>query len=336
MTAPTTAKSGESPPFFGNAEVFQVDPANVYVPERIGFLHEDKATALGRLMAVDGQRDPIKVVARKPTQANPQEWSLVVGRHRLRGAQLEGITAWALEVIGKPEDLVDLEASENLHRRPLGPIERAKFTAALVKAAQERIARKHGDLSHQKLGIKLRWERVRAGEQRAEDALTDEVNDTSAIVAEVYGWEESVSDALDMSKRTIHRDLALYRLLIEPFPTLIENLSRHPVVGENAAQLGKIAKVADEGLRRTVIEALLADSELSADAALIAAGIGSATGPEATPVAHQKHYNAITSGWGRLGRSEKARFLPQFVTLLSDKEKADLRQLLDGDGSDAE
>jgi hypothetical protein len=35
---------------------------------------------------------------------------------------------FAIEVTGKPEDLADLEASENLHRRPLAPIERAKFT----------------------------------------------------------------------------------------------------------------------------------------------------------------------------------------------------------------
>lgn len=61
---------------------------------------------------------------------------------------------------GTPEELADLEASENLHRRPLGPIERAAFTAALVTAAQERIAREHGDLDQYQRGARARWDRV--------------------------------------------------------------------------------------------------------------------------------------------------------------------------------
>ena len=48
------------------AGLFELSPLHVDEGERIGFLHEDKAAALGRLMAVDGQRDPIKVVANLP------------------------------------------------------------------------------------------------------------------------------------------------------------------------------------------------------------------------------------------------------------------------------
>lgn len=129
------------PPFLANAQVFSLDASEVETGTRIGFLHVDKATALGRLIAVDGQRDPIKVVKNKKGAARP--WRLVTGMHRLHGCEMEGISVLALEVSGKPEDLADLEASENLHRRPLGPIERAKFTAALVRAAQERVARQH-------------------------------------------------------------------------------------------------------------------------------------------------------------------------------------------------
>jgi len=140
-------------------------PPLVDTGNRIGFLHDDKARALGRLMAVDGQRDPIKVVAQPKNAAQP--WRLVTGMHRTVGATLEGITVWAPEVSGKPEALADLEASENLHRRPLGPIERAKFTAALVFAAQERIAREHGQLSHQRMGAKARWDRARKARDQA-------------------------------------------------------------------------------------------------------------------------------------------------------------------------
>lgn len=295
-----------------NASLFELSPHHVDEGERIGFLHEDKAAALGRLMAIDGQRDPIKVVAIPGNADRP--WRLVTGMHRLIGARIEGLTVHAIEVSGNPEDMADLEASENLHRRPLGPIERAKFTAALVLAAQERLAREHGDLTQQKLAVKARWDRVKSGELRAEQALKDEAEDTCATVARVYGWEETVGEALDMSRRTIHRDLSLFRLLIEPFPDLIADLAAHPVVGENAAQLKTLAAVKDEGARRRVIERLLADPEMSADDARIHAGID--VQGAATPVAYQKFYNQIEGGWSRLSNQERTAFVPTLATML--------------------
>ncbi|WP_067734449.1 hypothetical protein [Novosphingobium naphthalenivorans] len=309
-----------------NAKLFEIAPDHVDEGERIGFLHEDKAAALGRLMAVDGQRDPIKVVANTKNPEKP--WRLVTGMHRLIGARIEGITVWAIEVSGKPEALADLEASENLHRRPLAPIERAKFTAALVQAAQDRIARENGGLKQQQLAVKARWARVKAHEQTAQEALRDEVEDTSRTMQRVYGWEESVGEALGMSRDAIYRDLRIHRLLIDPFPDLTEQLSKHPVVGENAKQLRDIADIKDEAARRRVIEALLADGELSADEAKVQCGVGLIGGPAATPVAHQKHYDAITGGWSRLGTAEKRRFLPNIASMLTPDMKRDLRDML--------
>ncbi|MEL7784094.1 hypothetical protein AAG607_13790 [Citromicrobium bathyomarinum] len=321
-------------PVLANAQLLELAPADVLIPERVGFLHEDKAAALGRLMAVDGQRDPIKVVRNLPSKAiadvvaeGKQPWKLVTGMHRLMGASFESITVFAIEVSGKAEDLADLEASENLHRRPLGPIERAKFTAALVQAAQERIAREHGGLSQQKLAVKARWERVRQQESTAEEALTEEVEDTCAKIAHVYGWEESVGEALGMSRRSIHNDLSLFRLVIEPFAELAEPLSKHPVVGENASQLRTIAQVKAQDTRRTVIETLIANPEMSADDARILAGVDAPKG--AAPTVEQKHRNAIEGGWSRLSVPQQRRFLPRFVGLLTPGMKAQLRELLD-------
>ena len=137
-----------------DANLFELSPLHVDETGRTGFYHEDKAVALGRLMAVDGQRDPIKVRA-NPGNAE-QPWKLVTGMHRLMGARIEGMTIFAIEVFGKPEDMKDLESSENIHRRPLGPIEKAKFIAALAVAAQERIAREHGNLSQQQRAVRAR------------------------------------------------------------------------------------------------------------------------------------------------------------------------------------
>ena len=312
-----------SPPVFANSEVLTLDPAEIFVPARIGFLHEDKAVALGRLMAVDGQRDLIKVAAHK----GAQKWKLVTGRHRLRGAELEGLPVYAIEVLGNAEDFADLEASENLHRRPLGPIERAKFVQALCQAAQERIAREHGELSQHKLAVKARWDRVKHGEIRAEQALQDEGDDTEAKMVLVYGWLDSAAEALGLGRSTIKRSLELYRLVIEPFPDLAEALSNHPVVGENASQLRAIAQVGDEARRRAVIEALLADPEIGTDDARILAGVDRAGGR--APMPHEKHFNAIEGGWSRLGLGHKRAFLPKFVASLTSDLKARLRELLD-------
>lgn len=316
-----------------NAALITLDPNAVDEGQRIGFLHEDKAAAIGRLMAVDGQRDPIKVVAQPKNKEKP--WRLVTGMHRLIGARIEGVSVIAIEVSGKPEALADLEASENLHRRPLGPIERAKFTAALVLAAQERIAREHGNLTHQQRGIKKRWARVKSGEIRVEQALKDETDDTCATIAQVYGWEESVGEALGMSRRTIHNDLSLFRLLIEPFPDLIEALAKHPIVGENASQLKQIAHVKDEAARRGVIESLIADHDLSADMARASAGLGSDVGAAPAGPAHQKYFNQITGGWSRLGLTQKRDFLPQIAAMVSTPGlKRELRDMLDAELGD--
>lgn len=310
------------PPFFHNAQVIAIEPADIFVPERIGFYHEDKATALGRLIAVDGQRDPIKVRARK----GKQPWQLVTGMHRLKGCELEGIQVYALEVQGKAEDLADLEASENLHRRPLGPIERAKFTAALVQAAQDRLAREHGDLSQQQLAIKARWQRVKDGETTTEQALRDETEDTCAKIAHVYGWEDAVGEALGLSRRTIHGDLALYRLLIEPFPDLIEALAKHPVIGENASQLKAISAVKDVQQRRAVIELVLDQPSVSVEGARTRLGIDSGKAPAPTP--DVKFSSTISDSWGRLSTPAKREYLPRFVKMLTPDMKDRLRELL--------
>lgn len=298
------------------ANLLELSPDHVDEGNRIGFLHEDKAAALGRLMAVDGQRDPIKVVAQPGNADKP--WRLVTGMHRLIGARIECITVFAIEVSGKPEDLADLEASENLHRRPLAPLERAKFTAALVMAAQARIARQHGGLKQQQLAIKARWDAVRKWEMLPEQALKDEVEDTCGKLQHVYGWEESVGDALGMKRSAIYRDMRLFRLVIEPFPELAEALSRHPVVGENASQLKAISGIRDEIQRRAVIELLLADNELSADEAIVQAGIPKAAKP--SPHDHEKHCNAIKAGWNRLSIGHQKRFIPDLASMLHTQE----------------
>lgn len=322
-------------------ERLELDPADIFIPERIGFHHPDKAAAIGRLMAVDGQHTPILVTRVFPSKTvekckaeGNRPWQLVAGLHRLKGAEIEGITIIADEVKGKPEDLATLEASENIHRRPLGPIEKAKFVAALVTAAQERIAREHGNLSQQQLATKARWDRVKHHEELAESVLRDESEDACSNLQHAYGWEQSACEAFDMERTAIYRSLAISRMIVEPFPDLVEALARHPVVGGNASQLKLLTQLKDEGVRRKVIEALLADPEIGVEDAKIAAGAGG-TVPLATPVAHQKHYNAIEGAWSRLSLDQKRQFVPKLASMLTPDMKRALRDRLNEELGDA-
>lgn len=307
--------------------VLILDPNDIEVVDRIGFYHELKAVAFGRLIARDGQRTPISVV--RQTKGD-KPWRLVAGRHRLEGIKLEGLPfVKAVEEHGNPEDLREYEASENLHRRPLPPIERAMFVQALCESANLKLAREHGDLSQQKLAIKARWARVKAGEVRAEQALQEEADDTADKMSAVYGWQDAAADALGLDKRTVRRALALYRLLVEPFPELAEPLARHPIVGENASQLQLICDVRDESQRRKVIEAVIADPNLEADAARIQVGVDRDAGP--APTKDQKFTNTVVDSWGRLSIPAKRDFLPQFLGLLTPDLKFRLRDMLDGE-----
>lgn len=304
-----------------SAEILEIDPNTIDVDltGRLGFYFEDKAEAFGRLLAVDGQRDLVKVSRAAPGSAFA--WRLHVGLHRTMGARLAGLPVYAIEVSGSAKELRELEASENLHRRVMAPLERAKFVHAFCEAAQERIAREHGDLSAQQLAVKARWDRVRMQQERAENALTEELEDTSSKIELVYGWQDGAREAFGLSKTAVHYDLTLYRLIIAPFPERAEALSRHPIVGKKAKELRKIADVRDEARRRAVIDLLIADDELGADDARVQAGIPAtkSTGnrPDAGAEGQTKFTNGVMSNIERLSPS----VLRSLAPTIADKVK---------------
>lgn len=317
--------SGPAKSLLDGAQIIAFDPNEIDTSGRIGFYHPDKAVAVGRLLRKDGQRDLIKVSALKKPGF---KWRLHVGLTRTEGAKLEGIPVYGVVVSGTPENLRELEASENLHRRPLHPVERAKFVFELCRAAQERIARQYGNLSQQQLGAKARWDRVKHHDITADQALQEDTDDAADKMSAAYGWQDSAAEALDLGKREIRRSLALYRLVIEPFPDLAEALGNHPVVGENAKQLLDLTRLKDEGVRRRVIEALLANPEIGVDDAKIAAGVEGFK-PLATPVAHQKFLNAVVGNLQRLGPPKIKQHLPEIVRALGTPDvKRKMRDLL--------
>ena len=309
-----------------NAPLIEIDSNDVEIGKRVGWLHHDKAVAFGKSMVRFGQRDPIKV---RKNPKGPKPWLLVVGRTRLVGAQLEGLDIWAFDVSNVQADAVQLEVSENLERRDLCPLENACFVGEMVAAARRRLAQQEGDdIKQQAMAIRARWDNAKGRPAVVDEVLSDEVSDTRSNLERVYGWEESVRDAMGFSRSAIYRSLKLFNLIAQPFPDLIQSLSRHPIVGTNEKQLLDIASISRDDLRRKVIEALLANDELGvADAkALVIPGEKNAA--KAPRADLEKHKNQIRGGWQRLSVGQKREFIPEFVDLLTDSLKLEAHALL--------
>lgn len=303
------------------ARVLTIDPDLVFVPERIGFYYPDKAKALGKLMKASGQRDPVKIAKHD----GEKPWKLVTGLHRHAGAIFEQLLLNAIEVEGDRHELLDIEASENLERRDLPPLERAAFVAAKVEAVKRKLAAEHGGVSQQKLAAKARWDKVKLGEARFEEAMDDEAEDARLTIGRAYGWEEEVAQAIGLGRATIHNDLLLHRTLIAPFPQHAAALAAHPVVGSNASQLMKLAKIKDDGLREQAVEALLRCPGM--DAAWAREEVGVDT-PKGATTPFQKHCDAITGNWGRLTLPQQRAFVPQLAKMFTPEMKRELRDQL--------
>jgi ParB family transcriptional regulator, chromosome partitioning protein len=306
---------------FDNAAVMAIAPDDVDpdIKGRIGLYFPQKAEALAVLIKADGQSDPIKVVVAK----GARPWKLVAGLHRLEGCRIAGIPVKAIEVLGDADELIDIQASENLHRRRLGPIERACFVRAIADAAEAKIKAAHGGKSQQEIAISARWDKVKL----AAPARASEVDrDTALTMIAVYGWADQVAAAMDMSVAAIRRDLALHRNLVALFPTLAKQLAMRPI-GDNAAEMIKLSKV-HFAQREAVIKELLAYPALTVDEALQRLLI-KVKAPAAE--GQTKFQNNFFANWDRFDLSSKRQALPQLVEKLTPSLRTELRALLDGE-----
>ncbi|NML88381.1 ParB N-terminal domain-containing protein [Sphingobium sp. TB-6] len=310
------------------ASVFQIAPEDIQVDDRIGLFWPDKAAALGKLMALDGQHEPIKV--RKNGARAKKPWTLVVGLHRLEGAKLEGFRAIdAIEAFGDARQLRDIEASENLHRRSLAPIERACFVRAVADASEARLKDQHGDLSPEQIAVRARWDAMRAkapGVERDDDLNEAEADHTSANLALVYGWADETAEALGLSRRAMFRDLALHRAIVAPFPDLYRDLAKHPVA-ENASALREIAAIKDLANRRSLIEGLISNPELTLAQAKEGLGLSSSAAP--APTGATKFMNNTTANLARLSAGDQAKIAPEIVNTMKSSALLALRAALD-------
>lgn len=284
--------------------VLSLDPSSIDPDEagRIGLFYPEKAEALGFLMQRDGQNDPIKVVRAKAS--SPYDWTLVSGLHRLKGCLSANMQVVAVEISDK-DDLRGIQASENIDRRELEPLERAMFVHAVVTRVKVQLAAQHGDISQQALAGKARALRAQETER---DIVKEDVSAAGDNLSLAYGWNEQTAEACGLGVRDIKRSMRIYRCIVEPCRNLIDAFKDHPVA-KNASALKVIARENTASTRRSIIEALISDVEKTLEQAM----------QEIDPKAKKEvsHYdkfsNQVRGGWQRLTTAEKRMFIPTFA-----------------------
>lgn len=236
--------------------------------ERLRPIDSVYADALARSIIKDGLLHPIDV-CRLPNQKSGKPYRLVAGGHRMAGIKrLQELVhiANTTETI-LPQMIAEFQAqksryqefikdgrlsipafirshdadarrsreiAENIFNAPLKPYERAKFIAELVEIERRKIGLMPGEAG-QKAGAKSRWENA------AKKDIAKGAKDANDIMSLAYGFTSNVAAKLNMTARTIQRDLELLRIP----ESLLNELEGSPIL-ENAAALRMISKMSPE------------------------------------------------------------------------------------------
>ena len=313
-------------------QVLELDPATIEVSDdsRIGFFFPEKAEAYAVLMAANGQRDPIKV--RRNGNRAQFPWTLVAGRHRHAGCVIAGMKVRAIEAKGDADALRAVQASENLDRRDLAPLEKAMFVAATADAAKARLKSLHGGKSQQQIAIEQRWNGEEAGSEIRSVKMTDRMDkvqftpvekadaEAEAIgeaLSSTYRWSDATAAACGMGVESLKRSLRIFRVIVEPNRDLMDVFKDHAVASNASALLSLCAQGNNPANVRAAIEWLIAHPEAkSADEALAALELMPSRGgaPAAAPDA--KRLSSFIGTFGRMPLAEKKGALGQLGAML--------------------
>lgn len=289
---------------------------------RIGLFYPEKAEALGVLMAEHGQKTPIQVIS--PLTDGPYKWKLVSGLHRLRACLANGVDvqAIALPMMSASDGDADFaQASENLHRRELEPLERAMFIRAMVDIVRAKVLKEYGVDSQHQLAGKARAARVQYSDAEKADEASKAASDN---LSRAYGWNDQVAEASGFGKRDIQRSMRIYRCIVEENRDLMDAF-KDLDVAKSADALLKIAALKDAGVRRKVIETLIGGPK---DLGFVFQMLGIAPAKEETST-YSKFSSQILGGWSRLGTAERRRFIPELAAAIPVGMRALVREELD-------
>lgn len=252
------------------------------------------AEGLGRLMQTEGQLTPIEV-CRLPGKS---KYTVVSGGHRRVGAEMAGLAYLkAIVVTSERAERRMREISENLLRKGLDPIDRAAFIGEIYDLLRARLGI-DPDKDGRAVSIAARWQK----------AVQSEADDTTAIIADVYGINAQIRERLGLSERTIRNDLALRRRLSETDVAPLREAD-HPVL-RNGAQLLALAKL-DEEARGEAVKLLVGGKAKSVAEATALHSKKPKPSPEA------KLLSAFIGSFNRMSLTEKKGALIQLGGMLS-------------------
>lgn len=285
-----TAPAGELHDLVQPGDIISLDPLEIAIGERLRPIDPAWATAIGQSMMREGQIHPVDVRRRAGGG-----WELAgAGGHRVTGARLAGIPIDAKVQVFGDELVRRREAAENLFRRANEPFERAEHMAELVRLHRERASADVRD--HRSASVPT--------------GLSREAKETCDMMSHVYGWTDEVASELGFSKRTIQRDLQLYRGLRPSVVQLLRE-NRHPVL-KNASQLRALARVQgseQERVATKLINVGYGAAKSVSEAIRLVRGNGA-------PAPEDKRLSAFLGSFQRMSLAERKGALLQLAGLL--------------------
>lgn len=311
--------------------------ADIEVGDRIGFYDRELADALGALISIDGQHTPILV--RKNGNRAAAPYTLIDGLHRLRGCEMHLLPViLAVEVASSkstPTEMVEMEASANLHRREMRPLERSRFANALSNAVQQR---QDVDLCGERpvdRAIRARWEQSGRDPAAKSPEIIAEIqaDSTLALEGQRVGLTQASCSALGLSHRQLRKLLAIYNGLTAPFAVEAEALNRHPLCA-NINELERVACSSEEH-RRKIVRVLLDRPELQTwDAVRVAAGVHNSRGCRMSGADKHSHY--FLRHWKGMKLGPQRAAFRQLVAVMTPGQRQMARELLiDVEATDA-
>lgn len=280
-------------------QIILLRPDQIEVVDRLRPLDPVWVEALAGVMKAESQRTPIEV-CQLPGRSN---YTLVTGGHRHAAAAMNGRWLRCEVVTNDRADRKLREISENLHRRDLAPMDRAAFLAELVAVHKMRAGidpAQDGRVA----SINARWQKT----------LQNEADDTTAMIASVYGWTDDIAAKVGLAPRTVRDDLLLHRRLS---PSIIDALrgADHPVLA-NAAQLRVLAKL-DEPAQRYLLRLLLHANAKLAGAPFdkVTTALAAWQG-KAKPLPDAKRLSAFIGSYARMGVAERKAALGELAGML--------------------
>lgn len=311
-------------------QVVELDPATIDVTGRVGLFYPEKAEAYAALIARDGQRTPI--VVRSNGNRAKLPWTLVAGLHRHAACTMAGLPIRAIVVEGDADELRAIQASENLDRRELAPLERAMFVAAVADAAKARLRSLHGGKSQQQIAVEQRWrDREEASDIRSVkmtermdkvqftpvEKADAEAEGARETLATAYRWSDTAAAASGMGVESLKRSLRIFRIIVEPNRDLMDALKSHAVAGNASALLAICGKGNDPATVRAILEWLIAHPEAkTADEAIAALELAPSKGGSAASAPDAKRLSAFIGTFGRMPLAEKKGALGQLGQML--------------------